>query len=52
MVLLIDEACALALTQSGSAAQVIATAFYGSDQTIPSSKYPNLDSVPITTDGS
>ncbi len=35
MVLLIDEACALALTQSRSGAQVIATAFYGSTRQSP-----------------
>jgi len=42
---------AVAAMEQTNGSEWVVTAFYGSQQTIPSANYPGLDRVPITTDG-
>lgn len=52
MVLAVDPEAVAAMEQGGRS-EVIGTTFYGSTQTIPSDKYPDLDRVPLAdTSGS
>lgn len=50
MALSVPDEAVEAMEQSHNPEWVV-TAFYGAEQTIPSAKYPNLDRVPVTTDG-
>lgn len=51
MVLALDPEAVAALEQSNEAEWVV-SAFYGDQTTIPSDKYPGIDRVPLTGDGS
>ncbi|AYG02364.1 hypothetical protein [Gryllotalpicola protaetiae] len=51
MALQIDASALIALENSRSGAGFFVTAFYGATQTVPGPAFPDIDRVPITTDG-